>query len=58
LIEKDFLPDDAYCVIGLLNKDLYPRKGWNFVFGMSRIHHRSGVFSLARYDPTFYPEDE
>lgn len=25
---------------------------------MSRIHHRSGVFSLARYDPTFFPEEE
>ena len=37
LLEESFVPKDAYCMIGLLNKDLFPRKGWNFVFGISRL---------------------
>ena len=24
ILEKEFLPEDAYCLIGLLNQDLYP----------------------------------
>jgi predicted Zn-dependent protease len=58
ITETDFLPEDAYCIIGLINKDLYPRKGWNFVFGITRLVRRSGIFSLARYDPDFLPEEE
>ena len=54
LIEENFLPDDAYCLIGLMNQDLYPRKGWTFVFGISRLVRRCGVFSLARHDPHFF----
>ena len=58
MLEEKFLPDDAYCLIGLMNMDLYPRKGWNFVFGISRLVRRVGVFSLARYAPKFIPEEE
>ena len=49
LIESKFLPDDAYCVIGIINQDLYPKPGWNFVFGCSRLKRRTGIFSFARY---------
>lgn len=53
IIERDYLPNDAYWVIGILNKDLYPKPNWSFVFGCSRIRKRTGVFSFARYDPVF-----
>ena len=33
LLEQEFVPDDAYCTIGLMNTDLYPRKGWTFSKG-------------------------
>ena len=49
LIQDYYLPDDAYCVIGIINQDLYPKPGWNFVFGCSRLKHRTGIFSFARY---------
>jgi archaemetzincin len=53
IIQARYLPKDAYWVIGILNKDLYPKPNWSFVFGCSRIRKRTGVFSFARYDPVF-----
>ncbi|CAI2362309.1 unnamed protein product [Moneuplotes crassus] len=53
LLMNEHLPDDAYCVIGIINKDLYPKPNWTFVFGCSRIRKRTGIFSFARYDPNF-----
>lgn len=49
LIQEKYLPNDAYCVIGIINQDLYPKPGWNFVFGCSRLKRRTGIFSFARY---------
>lgn len=43
------VPKDAYIVMGVTMKDLYPEDGWNFVFGMARLKARCGVFSFARY---------
>ena len=43
------IPKDAYVVMGVTMKDLYPGDGWNFVFGMARLKARCGVFSFARY---------
>jgi archaemetzincin len=48
------LPTDAYCLLGITLEDLYPRKSWNYVFGQASLAERVGIYSLARYDPTFW----
>ncbi len=48
------LPADAFCVLAITMEDLYPEPSWNFVFGQASLHRRVGVYSFARYDPTFY----
>jgi archaemetzincin len=50
------VPEDAYCLIAVTQADLYPKPGWNFVFGEARLYERVGVYSFARYDPAFYGE--
>jgi archaemetzincin len=35
-------------------EDLYPNPSWNFVFGEASLRERVGVYSFARYAPTFY----
>ena len=50
------LPGDAYCLLGVTMVDLYPDPDWNFVFGMAHLKHRTGIYSLARYDNRFYDE--
>jgi archaemetzincin len=50
-------PRDAYCVLGLTLRDLYPDPAWNFVFGQASLRNRVGVYSLGRYDPRFYGKD-
>jgi len=47
-------PEDAFCVVAMTMRDLYPGPGWNFVFGEASLRDRVGVYSLARYDPAFY----
>lgn len=42
------LPDDAAACIALTATDLWPGKGWNFVFGQASIQDRIGVWSIAR----------
>jgi archaemetzincin len=44
-------PDDAYTLMALTMTDLWPREGWNFVFGQASLRHNVGVQSFARYDP-------
>ena len=48
------VPDDAFCVLAITLEDLYPEPSWNFVFGQASLRERVGVYSFARYDPTFY----
>jgi archaemetzincin len=48
------LPANAFCIVGITMRDLYPSPSWNFVFGQASLGHRVGVFSFARYDPEFY----
>lgn len=48
------VPKDAFCVQAITIKDLYPEDGWNFVFGYASFSARVGVFSFARYYPSFY----
>lgn len=47
------IPDDAYCMIALTMRDLYPKESWNFVFGQASLRDRVGVYSFARYLPSF-----
>lgn len=51
------IPPDAYCVLSITMKDLYPAPTWNFVFGQAYLREHAGVFSFARYDPVFYGID-
>ena len=46
------LPEDAAAYIGITPEDLWPGRGWNFVFGMANLHYRVGVWSMYRFgDP-------
>ena len=42
------LPDDAAAMIALTSSDLWPGKGWNFVFGQAYLRKRVGVWSIYR----------
>ncbi len=53
-ILKKNLPSDAFCTLAITMEDLYPEPSWNFVFGQASLRERVGVYSFARYDPTFY----
>lgn len=51
------LPEDGYSLLGVTLADLYTihnGKPWNFVFGEASLKDRTGVFSFARHDPTFF----
>ena len=50
------LPRDAYAMIAVTMTDLYPEETWNFVFGEASIKYRVGVFSFARYHPSWNEE--
>ena len=54
---KARLPRDAYCLLGITLRDLYPGPAWNYVFGEASIKDRVGVYSFARYDPRFFGVD-
>jgi archaemetzincin len=41
-------PDDAVAVLALTTEDLWPGKGWNFVFGQASLGERVGVWSTHR----------
>ena len=45
-------------MICVLNKDIYSREDWNYVFGYASLRARTGVFSFARYDPSFNGEND
>lgn len=51
---KTQVPDDAYCLLAITMQDLYPDPKWNFVFGQASLRDRVGVYSFARYEPSFY----
>lgn len=42
-------PKDAFVIIAITAKDLYPAENWNYVFGMASYEKRTGVSSLYRY---------
>jgi archaemetzincin len=45
---KPRLPADAAAMIALTASDLWPGRGWNFVFGQASIRERVGVWSIYR----------
>ncbi len=45
---KPKLPDDAFAMIAFTEKDLWPGRGWNFVFGQASLRGRVGVWSIYR----------
>ncbi len=49
-------PADCYALLAVTMTDLYPEDSWNFVFGQALLRGGAGVFSFARYDPTFFGE--
>ncbi len=42
------LPKDACVELALTTSDLWPGKGWNFVFGQASLRDRVGVWSIYR----------
>lgn len=42
------LPKDAAAMIALTPSDLWPGRGWNFVFGQASLRDRVGVWSMYR----------
>ena len=57
ILLKKNLPSDAFCMLAITMEDLYPDPSWNFVFGQASMRERVGVFSFARYDPSFYRQN-
>ena len=51
---SNYVPNDAHSLISILLDDLYPKKEWNFVFGLATYYKRVGVFSFARFNPSFF----
>ena len=45
---KPTLPRDAAVLIALTSSDLWPGRGWNFVFGQASLRERVGVYSISR----------
>ncbi len=45
---KPRLPKDAAVYIAFTSSDLWPGRGWNFVFGQASLRDRVGVWSIAR----------
>ena len=49
---KSNLPKDAFVCVAFTSSDLWPGRGWNFVFGQASLRERVGVWSIYRFgDP-------
>lgn len=44
----DRLPADGAALIAFTSSDLWPGRGWNFVFGQASLRNRVGVWSIYR----------
>ena len=52
------LPKDAAAYLALTTSDLWPGRGWNFVFGQASLRDRVGVWSIFRNgNPDGTPEE-
>lgn len=47
-ILKNNIPDSAIVLMGISEKELYPKPDWNFVFGLAYLKQRVGISSLYR----------
>jgi archaemetzincin len=47
ILEPD-RPEDALAYLAFTAKDLWPGRGWNFVFGQANLRRRIGVWSMYR----------
>jgi len=43
------IPNNAAAYVAFTTSDLWPGKGWNFVFGQASLINRVGIFSIYRY---------
>jgi len=43
------LPKDAFACLAFTASDLWPGRGWNFVFGQASLRQRVGVWSIYRF---------
>ena len=48
------IPNDAFCMLGVTNVDLYPDDNYSFVFGVASYHQRVGISSILRFSESFY----
>lgn len=46
---KTYMTNDTYQIVAITMRDLYPRKNWNFVEGLSDHRSRVGVVSFGRH---------
>ncbi|XP_013380470.1 archaemetzincin-2 [Lingula anatina] len=51
LTMKQYIPDNALCLIALTMEDLYEAQSDLFVAGMAAGNHRVAIFSFFRYEP-------
>ncbi|MCX5654119.1 MAG: archaemetzincin [Planctomycetota bacterium] len=52
------LPKDGFCLQAVTMEDLYPEESWNYVFGQAMLDARVGVYSLVRFYPAFWGQEE
>jgi len=52
------LPPGAVCLQGVAMVDLYPDDSWNYVFGQASLRQRVGIYSLIRFQATFWGKQE
>ena len=50
-ILKPNLPDDGVALFSITKKDLYPIKGWNFIFGQASPTQQVGIAFIHRLNP-------
>lgn len=43
------IPQDAIVYTAITSKDLYPKAGWNYVFGQANLKEKVGVLSMYRF---------
>jgi len=49
---------NAVCYLAITMADLYLQEDWNFVFGQASLSESVGVYSMARYFPQFWGQEE
>ena len=50
---KNYKPHDAFAMLYITTKDLYPGPDWTYCYGWANPVESTGVFSFLRYDPVW-----